>query len=370
MHELIEIAKWLVEFLLLPLVIIYLYDLFNFVRCFNNLCCEIEENYHKMQNSQIDEQFTRMRNSLNKNIDNLCQNEWIGFAKVISIWTLAEKNDIQGNDYYRYLSNNELKNFIRQGYYRYVKENEENLTLFYLDCDNFSIKEQNIEKTIWNHFRSDPLFSESSDRNHQYLNDKINEINNFVTVYQSSIIPRYTAIHPSFKKGVLFAMKHYFSENFMIKKMKGVLMNFKEISFYQTWIVPNKWVVVNFGVIAFFFMSIWASVQWANADPNNDIWWKTIALTISYCGFGLSFAALPFVIVYQLGNQGMKIGVRFAFIISMFFLLMVSSYGIIEYCFPNAPSYMIQATTALISSIVGGFVALVLNDFFKIRPTN
>lgn len=71
-----------------------------------------------MQNVKLNDQFARMKNIWNKDIENQHQFEWIGFAKVISIWTLTEKNDTVATDYYRYLPNNGLKNFIRSGYFR------------------------------------------------------------------------------------------------------------------------------------------------------------------------------------------------------------------------------------------------------------
>ncbi len=362
MLESTEILKWLIEFLLLPIIIIYLYDLFNFIKFYNNLCQEIDDNFKKMQTIELNNQFERMRRIFQDNLNTPTRNEWVGFAKVISIWTLAEKNDTIETDYYRYLSNNELKNFIRQGYYEYIKPNEEQLTLYYLDCENFSIDEQNLEKTIRDEFNYPALASLSTDRQQALLERKISEIQCIIDRDQSKILEGYRAIHPSFYRGWHHGIKLYLMESSFVKYLRGILMSLKQFTFHRNLIEPNKWVILNSAFVVFFFICIWGSAIWANSNPDKDILIKTIALTASYFGFALSFAALPFVLLYRVGNQQIRFGVRFVSIISLFFLLMLVSYGIIEFLFPNAPKFMIEATTAFISAIVGGFVALTLND--------
>lgn len=354
--------EWILEFILLPLIVIFLYDLFDFVKCYNNLCREIDSNFNKMQNVALNEQFNRMRRIFRDNINEPTRDEWVGFSKTISIWILSSKNDTSGRDYYRYLPNNELKNFIQRGYYKYISRFEENLTLFYLDCDVFSIKEQNVEKNIKNEIHYSASSSFSPEQQKSYLENKIIEIQSYINEYQPSIVSQYALIHPFFKMGMVHGIRLFFLESSVVSNCKETYARLKKMSFSRKVIEPNKWIIINIILIIIFFSGIWMSAQWANIDPNSDILLKTIALTVFYFGFALSFAALPFIVLYRWGNQQIRFGVRFIAVISLFFLCMLMSYGAIEYYVPSAPHYMIEATTAFISAIVGAFVALALDS--------
>ena len=119
-----------------------------FRKFFCNLCDEIRENIEKMHTEKIENEFTEMRNKLNKRIDNPEDKTWVGFGKTIIIWIMAQKIDTSSTSYYRYLPSNEFRNFMARGYYSYIKKVEEPLTLFYFECDSVSIITQNIESNL------------------------------------------------------------------------------------------------------------------------------------------------------------------------------------------------------------------------------
>ena len=123
------------------LIAVIFYDFIVFRRFYLNLCKEIDDNHRKISDDELNSQFSRMREILERRIQNPEVFEWIGFGKTISIWILVLKNDTNPTDYYRYLKNNDLRNFIQsRGYYHYIKQNEEVLTLFYLACENLSVQ--------------------------------------------------------------------------------------------------------------------------------------------------------------------------------------------------------------------------------------
>ena len=364
--DFIEPIKLLCEFILLPILVIFLYDFFNFLKFFYNLCDEIDENYSKMQNVKLNEQFTRMRNIWNKDVENPHQFEWIGFAKIISIWTLAEKNDTVATDYYRYLPSNELKNFIRRGYYPYIKQIEESLTLFYLYCEDFSISEQNIEKIIHNDFTSTDLNSQPLVVKNAYFDNKMTAIQVITNSYQPSIFLKYNEIHPFFKKGIFWVIILYVSESLLMKTLRRIAMNCRISSFYQNWIRPNKWIVLNSIAIIVFILGIWLTTWWANVDSIHTVL-ESISFQFFSYAFVISFVALPLVIMYRILNQEWRTGIRFTASTSLFFLLMLISYGVVNTYFSTAPQFMREATTSFISAFVGGFIALMLDALMRPR---
>jgi hypothetical protein len=200
-----------IEFIILPLIVIFLYDLMRFRKSYYNLCDEIDENFLKIQESEVNRQFQRMRDTWIKNKQNLHQNEWIGFGKRISIWILANKIDTTSTDYYRYLSNNELKNFIQSGNYGSIERIEENLTLYYIYCERLSVITQDIEKIINNEFRFNDLFSKPDEVQQKFVEDKIHAMQVTIEAYRSTISEEYNNIHPVFRKGIIQVIRLYFS---------------------------------------------------------------------------------------------------------------------------------------------------------------
>ena len=220
----LTILQWLGEFLLLPIIVIYLYDFVNFLKCFNNLCDEIDENHSKIQTTEINKQLKRMETIWNRQIENSHPFEWVGFAKRISIWILSEKNDTDGTDYYRYLPSDELKNFIRQGFYRFIKDHEESLTLFYVYCEGFSVKEQNIEKIVNNKMRNAEYRYKPFADKKLFFDNKIEQIRFQSITYLPGISDRYNEIHPFFKKGLIYVIPLYLSKNILIEKLRKIRM--------------------------------------------------------------------------------------------------------------------------------------------------
>ncbi len=145
-----DILFKLLEFLILPLIVIIFYDFITFLTFFGNLCDEIDENFKKSQSSQVEAELDGMRNKLNERILN-STDVWVGFGKTIIIWVFTQKTDTNPSYYYRYLPSNEFRNFVQRGYYHYVKEIAEQLTLFYFYCDRVSITTQDIESNNINH---------------------------------------------------------------------------------------------------------------------------------------------------------------------------------------------------------------------------
>ncbi|MDO9549642.1 MAG: hypothetical protein Q7J03_01585 [Methanoregula sp.] len=345
----IEILKLIAELVLVPIIVIYLYDFVNFFKCFNNLCDEINENYSKIQETAINEQLDRMQKIWSTRIENSYHPEWVGFAKRISLWILSEKNDIAGTDYYRYLSNNELKNFIRQGYYRFIQEREENLTLFYVYCENLSISEQNIEKIINQKMSLTGYSSEPYSSKRQFLDDNLKKIQYISNSYRPVISEKYEIIHPFFKRRIFHVIRLYLSENLFIKKGKELLMRFCNIS-----TIP-KWVIINFVAIIIFAIAFWLGTQWIHSDSILSQW-SIIIILASFFGIVISISILPLTLMHWRGNQNQRNSVQLVVYIIFSFILLVAFFGIIEIYFPEAPNYMVAGATAFISAIVGGLV--------------
>lgn len=320
-----------------------------------------------MQTVKINEQFTRMRNILNKDIENPHQFEWIGFAKIISIWTFAEKNDIEATDYYRYLPSNELKNFIRRGYYPYIKQIEENLTLFYLYCDDFSIKEQNIEKIIRDEFTSTNLISQSSDVKNTYIENKIIEIQVLSESYRPAIFQKYNDIHSFFKKNIFWIIILYLSENLLIKTLRKGAMNLNRSSIYQTLIHPNRWIIVSLIAAIIFYLGIQGTIWWSGIDSGNIFYQEILLHVFSYAFVAVVVIALPLLIIYRIVNQEWRFGIRLAATAIFLFFLMIISFGIVSTFFPNAPQFMRDGTTSFIAAVIGGVIALILENMLRPR---
>lgn len=194
--------------------VVIFYDFIIFRRFYLNLCKEIDENHRKIQTDELNFQFSRMQSILERKIQDPNHIEWIGLGKTISIWNFVQKTDSTTTDYYRYLSNNELKNFIQRGYYHYIKECEENITLFYLTCDKLSINSQDHEK-IFNYSQDNPIYSSSAmdDEKRRYLKNYFNEIKVMINIFRPSIELQYNNLQPVLKKDFLHVVKLYVLKN-------------------------------------------------------------------------------------------------------------------------------------------------------------
>lgn len=138
------------------IIAVIVYDFFNFRRFYLNFCGEIKDNYSKIQTERLNREFEEMREKFERKIQDPNHEEWIGLGKKISIWILVQKTDTEPTDYYRYLSSNNLRNLIQHGYYDFIKEQEENLTRFYLVCENISNSTQDLERVF--NYSPDTLF--------------------------------------------------------------------------------------------------------------------------------------------------------------------------------------------------------------------
>ena len=89
---------------------------------FINLSLEINENHSKIQDTKLIPEFLRMQQIFEKRIEKPGHIERVGFRKIVSVWIFVQKIDRQATAYSRYLSSNDLRNFIQHGYYQYIKE--------------------------------------------------------------------------------------------------------------------------------------------------------------------------------------------------------------------------------------------------------
>jgi len=219
MGELIQnfiilVAIPLITGIIASFFVVIFYDFIIFRRFYLNLCKEIDDNFRKIQNDELNLQFSRMRNILERKIQDPNHIEWIGLGKTISVWILVQKTDSTLTDYYRYLSSNDLKNFIQRGYYHYIKECEENLTLFYLACEKLSTNSQDHEKAF-NYLRDNPIYSSSAtdDEKRHCLENYIDEIRIALNIFRPSIELQYTNLRPVLKKDIFHVVKLYASKN-------------------------------------------------------------------------------------------------------------------------------------------------------------
>ena len=218
-----ELIQNFIILIVLPLItgifasffVVIFYDFIIFRRFYLNLCKEIDDNFQKIQNGELNSQFSRMRSILERKIKDPNHIEWIGLGKTISVWILVQKGDTTLTDYYRYLTSNDLKNFIQRGYYHYVKQCEENLTLFYLACEKLSTNSQDHEKAF-NYSRTNPIYSDSAtaDEKRHCLENYIEEIQIALNSYRPSIEFQYKNLQTVLKKDIFHVVKLYISENF------------------------------------------------------------------------------------------------------------------------------------------------------------
>jgi hypothetical protein len=197
--------------------VVIFYDFLIFRRFYLNLCKEIDDNYKKVQDDELNLQFSRVREILERKLKDPNHIEWIGFRKIISIWILVQKTDTRPTDYYRYLTSNDLKNFIQRGYYQYIKECEENLTLFYLACENFSTQTQEHEKVL-NYSRENLIYSTTAtdDEKRSGIESFLDVIRSLINLYRPSIELQYTNLQSFLKKDIFHIVKLYLSKNFSI----------------------------------------------------------------------------------------------------------------------------------------------------------
>jgi hypothetical protein len=212
--------------LIIPLIIgifasivaVIFYDFIVFRRFYLNLCKEIDDNYRRISDNELNSQFSRMREILERRIQYPNIFEWIGFGKTISIWILVQKTDTNPTDYYRYLKNNDLRNFIQsRGYYHYIKENEEVITLFYLSCEDLSNQTQNHERifnyspeTIYPNFNT-----ATNNEKREILENYIGTLREMIIDNRPQIILQYTNVRRVLKKNIFHVLKLYISKNLL-----------------------------------------------------------------------------------------------------------------------------------------------------------
>jgi len=200
--------------ILTSLFVVLLYDFLHFRRFFVNLCNEIEINYKKIQEEELNLQFSRTREIFERKQEDI--HHWVGLGKIISIWTFVQKIDTNPPDYYRYLSSNALKNFIQRGYYHYIKDYEENLMLYYLDCEFISNATQNIEREF-NCYpeKKYPGYQNADiEKRREFLETFIKEIHSAIILYQPELEVYYKNIHKFFRRNLFHVVKVYILEDF------------------------------------------------------------------------------------------------------------------------------------------------------------
>jgi hypothetical protein len=197
--------------ILLPFIIglfasittVLIYEGVKYRRYFNALCAEIKNNYDKMQNKEFENQKLRMYNIHEKCLKNPQNKEWVGFAKTISLWISIQEMDKTKQIFYRYLSNNDFKNFINHGYYSSTQENSESLFIFYFACEQFSDIDQKFENQIFinrERFADGIIGDYTDDIRKKNLDIYINLIDAAFHSYQDLINKEYPNLKKSFQK--------------------------------------------------------------------------------------------------------------------------------------------------------------------------
>jgi len=203
-------------YLILPffvsVIVVLVYDGMEYRKYFNALCREIQKNSENIQNNAIENQISRMREIHERCLHNPNHREWTGFGKTISLWIIIQETDTTNRDFYRYLPNNQLKNFISRGYYSHIEDYATPITTFYLACDRFSVSTQNLEKRIF--MNRERFFGERcSDITDQQridnLNEIISEIMNNVMVSQDAITNLFSQLEPTFQEIALYEIHRW-----------------------------------------------------------------------------------------------------------------------------------------------------------------
>ena len=203
-------------YLILPffvsIIVVLVYDGLQYRKYFNALCREITYNNNNIQNDVVESQISRMREIHERCLHNPEHREWTGFGKTISLWIIIQETDTINRDFYRYLPNNQLKNFISRGYYSHIEDYTTPLTTFYLACDRFSVSTQNLEKRIlMNQERFFGVrYNDITDEQRIYnLNEIISEIMNNVTGSQHAITDYFSQLEPTFQEIPLYGIHRW-----------------------------------------------------------------------------------------------------------------------------------------------------------------
>jgi len=111
------------------------------------LYCEIINNWKKMDIKNIRDEIHQMKKTHEENFQKPINKNWVGFGKKIDIWVIHDTTKEYKDDY-QFLSTNEIKNFINNGYHVKLKKILDNILEFYYYCESFSHSSQNCERSI------------------------------------------------------------------------------------------------------------------------------------------------------------------------------------------------------------------------------
>jgi len=202
-----ELVTATLIYFLIPIFVSFLtvivYDGLQYRKYFNALYREIQNNTLNIQNTAIDFQISRMQEIHDRCLQNPELREWTGFEKTISIWIIIQETNTTNQDFYRYLPNNQLKNFISRGYYGYIEDFATPLTTFYLACERFSVFTQNLEKQVLmnrERFFGERCNDTTDEQRLENLNEIITEIRNDLTASQAIITNCYSQLEPEFQE--------------------------------------------------------------------------------------------------------------------------------------------------------------------------
>ncbi len=168
--------------LLTSIFTIFFYEYLKYCKHFARLYCEIHDNWDKIKRENIQNEIEQMNNTFENNLQRPIQErKWIGFGKLIDIWVIHD-NSNEYKDDYQYLSTNEIKNFINNGYFVKLDKILDSILEFYYYCESFSHSSQNLERAIFmNHNlrlsrRHEPEINHSLDEHRTDLSDNIAKI--------------------------------------------------------------------------------------------------------------------------------------------------------------------------------------------------
>lgn len=214
--------------LVVSIITIVCFDYYNYCKSFSRLYCEIFTNYNKMNIKNIREEIDQMKKTHEENFQKSSDlKNWVGFRKKIDIWVIHDSSN-EFKDDYQYLSTNEIKNFINNGYYVKCEKILDNMLEFYYYCESFSHSSQDCERFIFMNQnlrlskRHEDEVVYSIDQYNSNLNEQIEKIWAEYQYHNKKIESHYKRFIDSFED-----IKPYLSKYFIMKYCKkGIIQSF------------------------------------------------------------------------------------------------------------------------------------------------
>ncbi len=148
-----------INFLIIPviagiiasLIAILFQNKYRLYTQFNQLCEEMRVNHNKLSDTTIQANIAEMKRSHQESLLDTSRREWIGFhPKEISEWIIVNDPNSAFANEYRYLSSNNFRYFVLNGYLSKIPDNIcHDLIRFYFLCERFSVVTQDYESKMY-----------------------------------------------------------------------------------------------------------------------------------------------------------------------------------------------------------------------------